>query len=70
MLKLKLKDVVSAVVSAILVAFVGYLSNITNVSAIDFQQLGSIALLTGLTSLLKALATTDSGHFLGTVKIK
>ncbi len=70
LLRLKWKDISGAVVSAVLVGIVGYLSKITNISQIDYDQLLNIALLTGLTSLLKALGTTASGDFLGAVKVK
>lgn len=68
-LNLNLKDVLGAVLSAVLVAVVGYLSTITNLTQIDLNQLLNIAVLTGITSLLKALGTNESGSFLG-LKVK
>ena len=64
------KDLGGAIISAIIVALVGYLSKVTNISQIDYNQLLNIALLTGITSLLKALGTNEYGRFLGAVKVK
>ena len=68
--RLNWKDIGGAIISAIIVAIVGYLSKITNISQIDYNQLVNIALLTGITSLLKALGTNEYGRFLGAVKVK
>lgn len=70
MFKINIKDIISAVVSAVIVAIVGYLSSITDITNIDYHQIMSIAVLTGVTSLLKALATTKEGEFLGALPIK
>lgn len=70
MLKINLKDVMSAVISAVLVALVGYLSTVTNIYDIDLKNLLNIAFLTAVTSLLKALVTSNDGKFGGIISIK
>jgi hypothetical protein len=69
-LNLNLKDVSGAVVSAVIVALVGYLSTLTNISQVDFNQILNISFLVGITSLLKALGTTESGKFGGIIPVK
>lgn len=69
-LKLKLKDILGAVVSAVIVAVLGYLSNLTNITEIDVNQLLNISLLTAVSSLLKVMGTNNDGVFLGAVKVK
>lgn len=69
-LKFDVKDVAGAVVSAVLAALIGYLSTLTNVTEVDYNQILNIAVLVGLTSLLKALGTTEAGKFGGVVQVK
>lgn len=66
----------SALVSAVLMALVqvaGYIIGIGNIFAIDWKvmaNMGVIALLTGLVSVVKNLLTTDNGNFAGIIKVK
>ena len=70
MFTLKLNDLSSAVISAILVSVVGYLSTVTNIYEIDIKTVLNIAFLTGVTSLLKAFATSSDGKFGGVISVK
>ena len=69
-LNLNFNDIKGAIISAVVVAVIGYLSTVTSVMDIDIKQILNIAFLTGISSLLKALGTTNGGDFLGVVKIK
>lgn len=69
-LKLNAKDVLGAVLSAVIVAVLGYLSNLTNIFDANWQQILDISVLTAITSLLKSLGTDSGGKFLGGLKIK
>ena len=69
-LKLNINDVVGAIVSAMLVAVVGYLTTLANITEANWQQILNVAFLAGIGSLLKALGTDNSGVFLGAVKVK
>lgn len=69
-LRLNINDLLGAVVSAVIVGLVGYLSTLTSLSEIDFKQVLDIAFLTGIASLLKALGTDVDGKFLGAVRVK
>ena len=68
--KLNVNDLMGAVVSSVIVALVGYLSTVSNITDIDLRQVLNIAFLTGIASLLKALGTDSEGRFGGIVKIK
>lgn len=69
-LKLNLRDVCGAVVSAALVAVLGYLGTLTNVLDANWNQVLNVALMAGIGSLLKALGTAQDGNFLGAVPVK
>ena len=64
------KKIISAVLSAVIVAILGYIGSLTNVFALDVKALINIAILTGVTSFLKAISTTVDGKFAGTVQVK
>lgn len=68
--KLNWKDIASAVVSAVVIAILGYLATLTNFYTLSFHQVINIGIAAGVTSLLKSFMTTDSGNFVGTVAIK
>lgn len=68
--KLNLKDVASAVVTAVVIAILGYLATLTNVYTLSFHQVVNIGVAAGVTSLLKSFMTTDIGNFAGIVAIK
>ena len=70
MLNLNWKVVGSAILSAVIVAILGYLGTLTNIFDANLTQILNIALLTGITSLLKALGTNTDGKFLGSIQIK
>lgn len=69
-LSLGWRDLAGAIISAIIVALVGYLSTVTNVMEIDLKEVLNIAFLTGIASLLKAIGTSQDGRFMGAIKIK
>ncbi len=64
------KDVISAVISAVIVAVLGYISAAGNILNIDGYEVLNVAVLTAITSLLKSLGTDSSGRLLGGIKIK
>jgi 5,10-methenyltetrahydromethanopterin hydrogenase len=68
--KLNAKDIAGAVLSAVIVAVLGYLSTLTNIFDADFTQILNISVLTAITSLLKSLGTDGNGSFLGSIKVK
>lgn len=63
------KNVVSAVVSAVLVSVLSYLSNLASLTDLNWHVVGGLALATFATSLLKAFGTTSDGKFAGLVKV-
>ncbi len=63
-----LVTVLLTAVLAVVVYVVG-LGDIFKVNWHDFVNIGVLALLNGLISLIKQFLTTDSGKFLGTVKV-
>lgn len=69
-LKLNLKDVVGAVLSAAIVAVLTYIATLTSIIELDLMVMVNIAVLTGVTSLLKAIGTDKGGDFLGAVPVK
>lgn len=70
LLKLNVKDLSGAIVSAVLVAVLGYVSALTNITDINFTEVLNIAILTAVASLLKSLGTDSDGKLLGSIKIK
>jgi hypothetical protein len=68
--EIKWKDVAGAIVSGVIIAVLGYLSNITNIADINVHQIASISILAAVTSLLKALSTDEQGRLLGGIKVK
>lgn len=69
-LTLNFKDIYSAVISAVIVAVLGYIVSVTSIYSVDFSKLLDIALMTAVTSLLKSFLTTEDGSFAGLVGIK
>ena len=65
-----LKDLVGAAVSAVLVAVLGYLANISSLADVNFSQVLGLAVAAFSASMLKSLLTTEEGKFLGAVKVK
>lgn len=70
LLKLNVKDLSGAIVSAVLVAVLSYVSALTNITDINFTEVLNIAILTAVASLLKSLGTDSDGKLLGSIKIK
>ena len=68
--RFNVQDVVSAVVSAVIVSVVGYLGTLTNIMDADWSQILNVAFLAGVASLLKAMGTDANGNFGGVIKIK
>ena len=64
------KNILGAVVSAVLVALLTYIGNLTDVFSADFHSVLNIVVLTFVTSLLKALGTDSKGNFVGAVPVK
>ncbi len=69
-------DIKSAVVTVVLTAVlagIGYVIGIGDVFSVDIHTLTnivSLSLLTGVVSIIKALLTTKSGNFVGSVSIR
>lgn len=74
--KVSWADVWSALVSGLIMALIVIITNILAIGDIfklDWAVLinaGVIAFLTSIVSFLKSLLTTDSGKFIGLVKVK
>lgn len=68
--KLNWIDVGSAVVSAVIIAVLQYITNLVGYTSFDLHAVLGISLTVGATSLLKALGTTADGKFAGMVQIK
>ena len=64
-LKLDLKDLGKGLLIAILTAAIQYLATLTNLLNVDLNTLISTAVMAGLAYLLKNLATSNDGKFLG-----
>lgn len=64
------KPILSALVSSVLVAVLGYIVSVTDFMMISTHQILNIAILTGATSLLKTLTTSSDGTWAGTIPIK
>ena len=65
-----MKKIVSAIISGIIVAVLGYVVSLTDIWAVSFHTVLNIAVMTACASILKAMGTTDEGTFAGIVKIK
>ncbi len=64
-------DVKSAVISGVATAVIGYLASLTNIFAIDFQALLTLAMSAALASLVKAVGfNPETGKVFGVIKIK
>lgn len=69
-LRLNWKDVSDAVITALIVALLGYVLKVGDVFALDFHAIVNIAVMACAGSLLKALMTTDTGQFAGAIRVK
>ncbi len=67
---LNFRDIGGAVLSAVIVAVLTYLSSLTSIFAVNGSQLLDVAALTAITSLLKSLGTDSTGKFFGSFQIK
>lgn len=67
---LKGYEYISAIVSAVLVAVIGYILSVGDVFHLDWKQLLNMSIMTALASLLKVLMTNDNGKFVGAIKVK
>ncbi|MGI9118429.1 MAG: hypothetical protein ACR2IQ_02680 [Minisyncoccia bacterium] len=69
-----MKQIKSAIISALLVAIIatlGYITTVGSIWKIDWRviiDVGVMSLTTGLASILKNLLTTGNGKFLGIIK--
>ena len=69
--KLNFKDILSALLSAILVALIGYVLKVGDVWALNFHEIVNTAVMTAGASLLKALVTDSGGYVLRTnIRVK
>lgn len=64
------KDILGAVISAVLVAVLAYIIKISDIFALNIKDVINVAVLAGAGSILKALMTTSEGKLLGVVKVK
>jgi hypothetical protein len=76
MFKVTWSNIKSALVSGVItgvLAIAGYIIGLGDVFAIDIHSLvnvGALAVLTTVVSLVKSWLTTDAGKFVGAVEIK
>lgn len=68
--KLNWRDVIGAVVSAVIVAVLGYVISVGDFWALSFNSIVNIAGLTTCASLLKSFLTDKGGDFLGGIPVK
>jgi len=64
------KDVLGALVSAVLSGVLLYVASLATVADLDLMKVLDIAVIVGAASLLKSLGTTKDGKFAGVVKVK
>ena len=70
-LKINWNDIKSAVISGVATAVIGYLASLTNILAVDFNTLLSLAITAALASLVKALGfDPETGRVFGVIRIK
>lgn len=62
-------NIASAVILAVIIAVLSYITSVTDISSISGHQILSIAILTACGSLLQSLLTTQEGTFAG-IKVK
>ena len=65
--EVNLKDALNSAVSAVIVAVLSYVGNLTSLTSIDGEQLLNLVVLTFVSSLVKKLASDEDGKFLGKV---
>lgn len=64
-------EYISAIISAVLVAVIGYILSVGDVFNLNWKMLLNMSIMTALASLLKVLMTNDtSGKFVGAIKVK
>lgn len=63
------KPLLSALVSGVIVAVLGYVVSVTDIWAINLHSVINIAVMTAATSLLKYFGTTSQGNFAGVVPV-
>ena len=68
--QINLKDVSGAVLSAVIVAILGYLGSLTSIYSVDWQTLLNVAVLAGIGSIVKALGTDENGKAFGSIQVK
>lgn len=68
--RLNWKDIGSAVLSAVIMAVLTYLTTLSSVVQADWKAVVSVAVMTGLTSLVKTLGTDSEGKFGGVLPVK
>lgn len=71
--KVNLQDLVKSVLTAVIVAVIVYLNSVVQAgtfdpTTIDWAYLLDISLKAGCAELIRRLATTADGKFLGTIK--
>lgn len=64
------KDLSGALVSAVLTAVLAYLTTLTSFIDLNWSQIGFIALVAGIGSIVKQLGTTQSRNFAGAVPVR
>lgn len=63
------KPLLSALVSGVGMALLGYLSSVTDFWVLNWHQVVSIALGAAVISLIKYFGTTPAGNFVGVVPV-
>ena len=64
------KDVLSSVVSGVVISVLAFIGNTTNIFSLDWKQVVSVVVLAVITSLLKSFTTDSQGRLGGVLPIK
>lgn len=65
--KVNFKDVGMSILNGVFIAVVGYLANLTNVLAVDPNQLLNVAIIAALGTLLKTFTSDSQGRVFGKI---
>jgi len=64
------KDVLSALVIAVISAILSYLANLVDISNLNWHQVLGIVITTGASALLSFFGTTKKGNFAGAIPVR
>jgi hypothetical protein len=70
LLNLNWTTVLNGVVTAVVVAVLGYIAMIGNVFVLDFHTIINTAVMSGIGAFLVSLGTTTQGNFVGLLSVR